>query len=380
MALVKTSAIFVAVFAVAVQWLDQSGKSDHIAGGIFATPVHAARLTRFYLQHAPDKVHSVPDVLERYAGREDELYRKLAGKYGVSEQWRVDALSALRAALEMMAHKATLLSPFAADGIGRLRSETKGARAWRACLMIVALAFLAVPPPGSPRARLRALCYIVPLVTAAFYGPGPSSFSIKAAIDGVADLMSRNDATGRLCLVGAATAFGACLRPRAAPVLALGALAALAVSNPANEVSNDVDAGLLVAAGVAAGRLIHPRHDAGPIPPPRLQSRVRRRALAPRVLDGPGAGAGRGRQVVPPGLGARRRRDAGSARVGVSAVPRGGGAGLRGVGGLDVLRRAALGVRLTPSSAHRRGIVPGPRPLDGLGSPLVVAMCFLIRT
>jgi hypothetical protein len=254
MGLVKTSAVLVALFSVGVQWLDQSGQSDHIAGGVFATPAHAARLTRFYLQHAPDKVHSVPDVLGRYAGREDELYRKLAGKYRVSEQLRVDALSALRAALELLAHRATLLSPFAADGIGRLRSETKGARAWRTCIVIATLAFLAVPPPGSPRARLRTLCYIVPLVTAAFHGPAPSSFSIKAAIDGVADLMRRNDATGRLCLVGAATAFGACLRPRAAPVLALGAMAALAVSNPAIEVSNDVDAGLLVAAGVAASR------------------------------------------------------------------------------------------------------------------------------
>ena len=101
MGLVKTSAVLVALFAVGVQWLDQSGQSDALAGGFFAKPVHAARLTRFYLQHAPDKVHSVPDVLDRYAGREQELYRKLAAKYEVTPQWRVDALSALRAALEL---------------------------------------------------------------------------------------------------------------------------------------------------------------------------------------------------------------------------------------------------------------------------------------
>ena len=90
-------------------------------------------------------------------------------------------------------------------------------------------------------------------VAAAFYGPAPSAFSVKAVADGVGDLMRRNDATGRLSLVGAATAFCACLRPRAAPVLALGALAALAVSNPALEVGK-VDAALLVNAGVAASR------------------------------------------------------------------------------------------------------------------------------
>jgi len=253
MGLVKASAVLVALFAVGVQWLDQSGQSDALAGGFFAKPVHAARLTRFYLQHAPDKVHSVPDVLDRYSGREQELYRKLAAKYEVSPQWRVDALSALRAALELAAHQASMTSPFAAEGIQRLKSESKGARAWRAGLVIAALAFLAVPPPGSPRARLRALCYIVPLVSAAFYGPAPSAFSVKAVLDGVGDLMRRNDATGRLSLVGAATAFGACLRPRAAPVLALGALAALAVSNPALEASK-VDAALLVDAGVAASR------------------------------------------------------------------------------------------------------------------------------
>ena len=253
MGLVKTSAVLVALFAVGVQWLDQSGQSDALAGGFFAKPVHAARLTRFYLQHAPDKVHSVPDVLDRYSGREQELYRKLAAKYEVSPQWRVDALSALRAALELAAHHASMTSPFAAEGIQRLKSESKGARAWRAGLVIAALAFLAVPPPGSPRARLRALCYIVPLVAAAFYGPAPSAFSVKAVADGVGDLMRRNDATGRLSLVGAATAFCACLRPRTAPVLALGALAALAVSNPALEASK-VDAALLVDAGVAASR------------------------------------------------------------------------------------------------------------------------------
>ena len=122
MGLVKTSAVLVALFAVAVQWLDQSGQSDALAGGFFAKPVHAARLTRFYLQHAPDKVHSVPDVLERYSGREQELYRKLAAKYEVSPQWRVDALSALRAALELAAHQASMASPFAAEGIQRLKS------------------------------------------------------------------------------------------------------------------------------------------------------------------------------------------------------------------------------------------------------------------
>ena len=279
MGLVKTSAVLVALFAVGVQWLDQSGQSDALAGGFFAKPVHAARLTRFYLQHAPDKVHSVPDVLDRYSGREQELYRKLAAKYEVTPQWRVDALSALRAALELAAHQASMTSPFAAEGIQRLKSESEGARAWRAGLVIAALAFLAVPPPGSPRARLRALCYIVPLVAAAFYGPAPSAFSVKAVADGVGDLMRRNDAregSPRRRGDGVLRASG-----RARPVLALGALAALAVSNPALEASK-VDAALLVDAGVAASRderRVDPRGAAGHL---RLHTfaRVRGRALA----------------------------------------------------------------------------------------------------
>ena len=47
MGLVKTSAVLVALFAVGVQWLDQSGQSDALAGGFFAKPVHAARLDRW---------------------------------------------------------------------------------------------------------------------------------------------------------------------------------------------------------------------------------------------------------------------------------------------------------------------------------------------
>ena len=65
--------------------------------------------------------------------------------------------------------------------------------------------------------------------------------------------MRRNDATGRLSLVGAATAFCACSGRALRRSLRCGALAALAVSNPALEASK-VDAALLVDAGVAASR------------------------------------------------------------------------------------------------------------------------------
>jgi len=33
--------------------------------------------------HAPDKLPNVPALLARYAGQEDELLRKVAGKYGL---------------------------------------------------------------------------------------------------------------------------------------------------------------------------------------------------------------------------------------------------------------------------------------------------------
>ena len=55
----------------------------------------------------------------------------------------------------------------------------------------------------------------------------------------------------------------------------------------------------------------------------------------------------RGTEVVRPGHDARGRRHARDPRPRVPALPRGRGARRRGVGGADVLRRAAERVRLT---------------------------------
>jgi density-regulated protein DRP1 len=51
-----------------------------------ARPAHpwttADRLTAFYEQYVPDKVDSVPALLEKYAGKEDKLFLALTKKYG----------------------------------------------------------------------------------------------------------------------------------------------------------------------------------------------------------------------------------------------------------------------------------------------------------
>ena len=41
------------------------------------------RLVAIFRVHAPDKLPNVAALLARYAGQEDELLRKVAGKYGV---------------------------------------------------------------------------------------------------------------------------------------------------------------------------------------------------------------------------------------------------------------------------------------------------------
>ena len=41
------------------------------------------RLVAIFRAHAPDKLPNVPALLARYAGQEDELLRKVAGKYGL---------------------------------------------------------------------------------------------------------------------------------------------------------------------------------------------------------------------------------------------------------------------------------------------------------
>ena len=240
MGLVKTSAVLVALFAVGVQWLDQSGQSDALATDFLPSgpcgPVDPLLFTTRAGQ-GPLGARCAGTVRRPGAGALPQTGRQVRSQPAMA---LADALSALRAALELAAHQASMTSPFAAEGIQRLKSESKGARAWRAGLVIAALAFLAVPPPGSPRARLRALCYIVPLVAAAFYGPAPSAFSVKAVADGVGDLMRRNDAMGRLSLVGAATAFCAPQASRCAgPCIGAGRR----WPNPALEVGK-VDAAL----------------------------------------------------------------------------------------------------------------------------------------
>ncbi|KAI9917151.1 hypothetical protein PsorP6_013091 [Peronosclerospora sorghi] len=43
---------------------------------------HRERLTRFYQKYNPDKVHEIDGVLERFKGRETQLFSKLVKKYG----------------------------------------------------------------------------------------------------------------------------------------------------------------------------------------------------------------------------------------------------------------------------------------------------------
>jgi hypothetical protein len=43
------------------------------------------RLVAFYEQHAPERVNNVDTLLEHFRGREDELVRKVASKYGYGQ-------------------------------------------------------------------------------------------------------------------------------------------------------------------------------------------------------------------------------------------------------------------------------------------------------
>jgi hypothetical protein len=43
------------------------------------------RVQEFYRQHNPAKLSSVPEILEKYRGREQELLQKLQKQYGVSK-------------------------------------------------------------------------------------------------------------------------------------------------------------------------------------------------------------------------------------------------------------------------------------------------------
>ena len=217
MPLLTKVAGLVVVATVALQWLDTQPNLDDVAGGAFAPWLHASRVTRFYQQHAPDKIAGVPGVLESYRGREDVLYSKLARKYGVDDSrttWRVDALAAGRAAVEAAAH-AVSRSPAAAEVITRWRAAAPGEKATRAAFAAALLAYLSA---AAPRDRVRSLCYLGPAAVALVYGPSPAAFSLRSVVDATVETVRRNDVRGRLVGIGAATAFAATLRPRAGPV------------------------------------------------------------------------------------------------------------------------------------------------------------------
>jgi len=253
MPLLTKVAGLVVVATVALQWLDTQPNLDDVAGGAFAPWLHASRVTRFYQQHAPDKIAGVPGVLESYRGREDVLYSKLARKYGVDDSrttWRVDALAAGRAAVEAAAH-AVSRSPAAAEVITRWRAAAPGEKATRAAFAAALLAYLSA---AAPRDRVRSLCYLGPAAVALVYGPSPAAFSLRSVVDATVETVRRNDVRGRLVGIGAATAFAATLRPRAGPVLAVGTVAAALATNPGMDTSGVVDAGLLRAAGLATRR------------------------------------------------------------------------------------------------------------------------------
>jgi hypothetical protein len=62
-----------------------SARRASVASVAAAEAAEAARLrlVAIFRVHAPDKLPNVAALLARYAGQEDELLRKVAGKYGV---------------------------------------------------------------------------------------------------------------------------------------------------------------------------------------------------------------------------------------------------------------------------------------------------------
>lgn len=54
----------------------------------FAPPTSSVameeRVRQFYQEHNPSKLASVPEILEKYRGREQELLLKLQKQYGVA--------------------------------------------------------------------------------------------------------------------------------------------------------------------------------------------------------------------------------------------------------------------------------------------------------
>jgi len=51
---------------------------------------YKAKLTEFYQEHNPDKLTSVQSNLDKYKGKEDELFRKLYQKYGLNSEGKKD--------------------------------------------------------------------------------------------------------------------------------------------------------------------------------------------------------------------------------------------------------------------------------------------------
>ena len=46
-------------------------------------PPWRERLVKFYQTHNPGNLHNLDEILQKYAGREEDLFRKLEKKYGL---------------------------------------------------------------------------------------------------------------------------------------------------------------------------------------------------------------------------------------------------------------------------------------------------------
>ena len=258
MGLISSLSTLVVLVAVGLQYV---GHLDALPPAV-APVVHGARLCRFYGAHAPEKLEGVPSILEKYAGSEAQLYAKLARKYEVPNDrqttWRVDALSVLRAALELSLAAASRRSEAAGAWISAWRSQPPATKLARAAAAAAGLAHLG--SPGDARGRLRGLVVFGPLVVAGVVGPSPDSFSLEKLWGGAASLLATLDAKGRAALLCGGTAAYAFFRPPPrAPIYAAGLVLAALATNPAvvdAPPGGAVTADYLVKAGLASSRRV----------------------------------------------------------------------------------------------------------------------------
>ena len=290
MGLVKTSAVLVALFAVGVQWLDQSDpkrrlkRADSAANPLLhAVPPYVTRPPA-----RAGQVHSVPASHDRFS----------AGNKACASSPRYGFLRSGASTRCPPCGGAGARSPPSPDGVAaaaegfRLKAVRHGP-ARRSCRRGARV-------PGRAAFRVagnsRALCYASHFRAAAS-DPAPRRFR-KAVADGVGDPHAPQRRDGAVSW--SAPRRAAPVSARRAPVLALGALATLAVSNPALEFEKSTPPLSTPASRRAARARVILAAQPGHLRAPRRASLVPT-SHSPReeTLDGPGARAGRRGPVVP---------------------------------------------------------------------------------